>query len=122
MWDFNIYTDRVLAARHPHIVVISKHQKLVLIDNVTVPSDCNVTMKETEKIEKYKDLLIEFSSLWKMKCEVIPIVIGGLGCVTAMLDAHLQKFGITQFCTLELLQCTAVLGSIYILRRYLALI
>ena len=50
-----------------------------------------------------------------MKCKVIPIVIGGLGCVTAMLDVHLQKFGITQLCTLDLLQYTVVLGSSYIL-------
>ena len=61
----------------------------MLIVNVAVRSDCNVTMKENRKTEKYKDLLIELSSLWKMKCEVIPIVIGGLGYVTAMLDVQL---------------------------------
>ena len=113
-----MYTDCVLAIQLPDVVVIDKHRKVVLIVDVAVPSDCNVTMKETEKIEKYKDLLIEISSLWKMKGEVIPIVVGGLGCVTAMLDVYLQKLGITQFCTLELLQCTAVLESSYIFCRY----
>ena len=83
---------------------------------VAVPSDCNVTIKETEK---YKDLLVELSSLWKMKCEVIPIIAGGLGCVSTRLDLYLQKLVISQFCTLELLQQTAVLGSSYILHRYL---
>ena len=86
---------------------------------MAVPSDYNVTSKETEKIEKYKDLSIEISSLWKMKCEVIPIVVGGLGCVTAKLEIYLQKLVISQFCNLELLQRTAILGSSYILRRYL---
>lgn len=104
LWDFNIYIDCVLAARRPDIVVIAKHQQVVQIVDVAVPSDCNVVMKETEKIEKYKDLSIELSSLWKMKCEVIPIVIGGLGCVTAMLEVYLQKLNIYLFCTLELLQ------------------
>ena len=36
----------------------------------------NVTEKETEKIEKYRDASIEPSSLWKMKCEVIPMING----------------------------------------------
>ena len=54
-----------------------------------------------------------------MKCEIIPIVVGGLGCVTARLEMYLQKLVINQFCTLELLQRTAVLGSSYILRKYL---
>ena len=119
LWDFNIYTDHVLAARRPDIIVIDNLHNVVQIVDVAVPSDCNVTMKEIEKIEKYKDLSVELSSLWKMKCEVVPIIVGGLGCVTARLGMYIQKLVIDQFCTLELLQRTAVLGSSYILRRYL---
>ena len=119
LWDFNIYTDHVLAARRPDIVVIDHLHNVVQIVDVAVPSDCNVTMKEIDKIEKYKDLSVELSSLWKMKCEVVPIIVGGLGCVTARLEMYIQKLVIDQFCTLELLQRTAVLGSSYILRRYL---
>ena len=52
-------------------------EKLVLVVDVAVCSDWNVALKEAEKIKEYKDLAIELSSLWKMKCEVIPIVIGG---------------------------------------------
>ena len=84
-----------------------------------MPSDCHVAQKEKEKIEKYRDLSIEFSSLWRMKCEVMPLVVGGLGCVTTMLEVYLQKLAIIQFCGLELLQRTAVLGSSFILCRYL---
>ena len=54
-----------------------------------------------------------------MKCEVIPLVIRGLGCVSVMLEIYLEKLSINQFCTLELLQRTAVLGSSYILHRCL---
>ena len=46
-------------------------------------------MKEIEKIEKYKDLSVKLSSLWKMKCEVVPIIVGGLGCVTARLEMYM---------------------------------
>ena len=119
LWDFNIYIDHVLAAWHPDIVMIDKHQKAVQIVDIAVPSYCNVTIKKSEKIEKYKDLSVEFSSLWKMKCEVIPIVVGGLGCVSARLEVYLQKLVISWFCTLELLQQTVILGSSYILHRYL---
>ena len=56
----HIYIDHILAAQCPDIVVIDEHQKVVLIVDVTVLSDRNVTMKETEK---YKDLSIELSSL-----------------------------------------------------------
>ena len=88
LWDFNIYTDHVLAAQCPDIVVIDKHQKVVQTVDIAVPSDCNVTTKESEKIKKYKDLSVELSSLWKMKCEIIPIVVGGLGCVSARLEVY----------------------------------
>ena len=54
-----------------------------------------------------------------MKCEVVPIIVGGLECVTARLEMYIQKLVIDRFCTLELLQRTAVLESSYILRRYL---
>ena len=113
LWDFNIYTDHILTAQYPDIVTIDKHQKAVQDVDIAVPSDCNVTMKESKKIEKYKHLSVELSSLWKMKCEVISIVVGGLGCVPARMEVYLQKLVIRQFCTLELLQQTAVLGSIY---------
>ena len=58
-----------------------------------------------------KDLSIELTYPWKMKCEVIPLVIGNLGCITSTL---LQRLTINKFCTLELLQRTAILGSSYI--------
>ena len=41
-----------------------------------VPMDSNVAAKEIEKIGKYayKNLSLELTSLWKMKCTVIPLV------------------------------------------------
>jgi len=44
--DFNIYTDHLLTARCPVIVVIDKLQKTVQTVDVSVPSDCNVAQKE----------------------------------------------------------------------------
>jgi len=119
LWYFNIYTDRVLSAWQPNIVLVDKHNNTVETIDISVPADSNVSSKETEKIEKYRDLAIELTSLWKMTCNVVPIVVGCLGCVTQMLEANLRKLYIYDFCKVEVLQRTAVLGSGYILRRHL---
>jgi len=57
-----------------------------------VPSDRNVAMKEKEKIKKCKDLCVELSSLCKVLCEVISLVIGGLGSVSNMLQGYSISF------------------------------
>ena len=45
-------------------------------------------------MDKYKHLplnLYTLYQLWKMKCEVIPIVVGCLGCGTHVLKSNLKK-------------------------------
>ena len=59
LWDFNIYTDKVIYARRPDITVIDKLNNLVTFIDVAVPADRRVTDKENKKIEKYQDLRIE---------------------------------------------------------------
>ena len=61
-------------------------------------------MKEKEKIDKYKDLCVELLSLWRVHCEVIPLVTGGLGCITNKLQGYSQRLEISPLCTVELLQ------------------
>ena len=46
---------------------------------MAIPSERNTSVKVTEKLSKYKDLEIEISRMWKMKTEVIPVVVGALG-------------------------------------------
>jgi hypothetical protein len=41
--------------------------------------DRNVTQKEVEKKLKYKSLCIEIQQMWKMKCKIIPVIIGAIG-------------------------------------------
>ena len=103
LWDFNIFTDHHLTAWRPDITVIDKQAKTAQIIDVAVPADNNVSMKEKEKIDKCKDLCVELLSLWRVHCEVIPLVIGGLGCITNMLQSYLQRLKISPFCTVELL-------------------
>jgi len=51
----------------------------------------NVSSKDTEKTDKYRDLAIELTSLWNMMCDVVPIVVEYLGCETQMLETNLRK-------------------------------
>ena len=92
LWGFNVYTDHVLSVQCLDIVVVNKEIASVQIIDVAVPADCNVTSRRL-KSGKYRNLSIELS-LWKMKCEITPIVVGCLGCVTHVLKSNLKKLSV----------------------------
>ena len=56
LWDFNIQCDHIIEARRPVIMFVGKEDRVRKIIDVTVPADCRVYSKESEKIEKYQDL------------------------------------------------------------------
>ena len=56
----------------------------MLID-AAIPGDRNVIKKETEKILKYKDLIIEIQRVWNVKAKVIPIITGATGTLSESL-------------------------------------
>ena len=47
--------------------------------NVTVPADKKISLKEFQKLSKYKDLEIEVTKILKLKIKTIAIVTGALG-------------------------------------------
>jgi hypothetical protein len=53
----------------------------MLID-IAIPGDRNVIKKETEKILKYKDLIIEIQRMWNVKAKVIPVILGATGTIS----------------------------------------
>ena len=57
---------------------------------MALPDDTNVNTKATEKLSKYKDLEIEDSRMWKVRTEIVPVVIGALGTAEKGLDQNLQ--------------------------------
>ena len=51
--------------------------------------------KEIEKIEKYENLKKELNSLWSLKkIEVVPVVVGALGCISNSFSAWMDTLGI----------------------------
>jgi hypothetical protein len=45
----------------------------------------NNNNKESEKILKYKDLIIEIQRMWKVKAKVTPVKIWGTGTISKLL-------------------------------------
>ena len=61
------------------------------VNNVVIPGDRNVFKKETEKIIKYKDLIIEIQLMWNVKAKVLPVISGATGAISDSLRPYLSN-------------------------------
>ena len=77
---------------------------------MTVPSDRNIAVKETEKKCKYKDL--------ELGIVVIPVVVGALGTVKKGMVENIKK--VSERATMTEIQKFCMLGSARILRKVLS--
>ena len=69
-------------------------------------------------MRKYNDLKKEIRRLWKLRnVEIIPVLIGALGSVSAEFDRWIGKLGIT--CNVEVMRKSVLLGTARILRNVL---
>ena len=113
------HTDREIKANRPDIVIKNKIENSCLLIDMSIPSDLNTSIKVSEKLSKYKDLEIEINRMWKMKTEVIPVVIGALGLVKKGLEKFTNK--IPGNIQINEIQKIALLGTAHILRRVLSI-
>ena len=90
---------------------------LVMIIDVSVSNDINVTKVTAEKISKYKDLAIKLKRSWNAKkIKIIPIIIGALGTV---IDSYSRNvLDISKNLDMTVIQKIAVLGSCHILQHF----
>ena len=118
LWDITIQCDNLIEARRPNLIVIDKKEQKGIIIDIAVPADVRVEEKQKEKVEKFQDLKREFRRLWKLRyVEILPVVIGDLGSVSAEFDRWMGKLGIT--CNVGVMQKTALLGTARIPRKVL---
>jgi hypothetical protein len=47
-------------------------------------------MKETGKLNKYKDLDIDVSRMWTVRGKTVPVIVGALGTIKKGLDHKIQ--------------------------------
>ena len=117
--DMPVNTDKEIKANRPDIIIKDKREKTCIMIDMSIPSERNVSIKEAEKLSKYKDLEIEVTKMWEMKTSTVPIVIGALGLVKEGLEKYASQ--IPGYIRIEELQKIALLGSAHILRRTLSI-
>ena len=115
LWDFSIQTDKVIEHRQPDVACIYKIAKSCLIIDIAIPGYQNIIVKEQEKIEKYQDLRIKLGKLWKLKTEVVHVMVSALGTTSHNLKFYLRNIGIS--IVASCLQKAAILGTASILTR-----
>jgi hypothetical protein len=60
----------------PVITMHDEKERTCLLIDISITDDSKVNTKETEKLSKYKDLEIEASRMWKVRTEIVPVIIG----------------------------------------------
>ena len=101
--------DHLISARWPDLIIINKKERTCRIVEFAVPADHRVKFKESEKKDKYFDLVRELDKLWNIKVAVIPIVICSLSTVTKRLVQGLEDLEIRG--RVETIQNTALVRS-----------
>ena len=116
LWDINIQSGNLIDARRPDLIVINKKEQKGIIIDIAVPTDVRVKEKEKEKMEKYQDLKKEIKRLWKLgNVEIVPVVVGALGSVSAEFERWMGKLGIT--CNVGVMQKSVLFRTTRILRK-----
>ena len=118
IWDINIQCDNVIEARRHDLILVDKKAKSCVIIDVAVPGDCRIREKEIEKIETYQNLKRELKRLWSLKkVEVVPVVVGALGCISKGFSGWMGTLGIKL--NVGMVQKSVLLGTTRILRKVL---
>ena len=117
---FSIQTDKIIEHRRPDFVCINKIAKIYLIIDISISGDQNIIDKEQEMIDKYQDLRRELEKLWKLKTEVVPVVVGAPGTICRKFKFYQKKIDIS--IVTSCFQKTAILGTTFILRRVLGIL
>ena len=118
LWDINIQSGNLIDARRPDLIVINKKEQKGIIIDIAVPTDVRVKEKEKEKVEKYQNLKKEIKRLWKLgNVEIVPVVVGALGSVSAEFERWMGKLGIT--CNVGVMQKSVLFRTTRILRKLL---
>ena len=116
IWNINIQCDNVMKARRPNLTLVEKKTKSCVIIDVALTGDFRTREKEIEKIEKYENLKKKLKRLRELKkVEVVPLVIGGLGCISKGFSGWMDILGIKL--NVGMVQKLVLLGTARILRK-----
>jgi hypothetical protein len=87
--------NRTISNNKPDIIMCYNETITCMLLDVAVSEDRNVIKKETEKILKYKELIIEIHCMWNVKEKVIPVITGGnwdhCRLIQTVPEQHMEK-------------------------------
>ena len=115
LWDFGLYTDVHVSSNRPDIVLFLKKEERIIFFEVACPADINVLTKEQEKLNKYQTLVREISECYGQPVDLVPVVTGHSGVVSANQQTHLKRIPDYNETLFNNLQKAAILGTINIL-------
>jgi len=101
----------------PDIIIRDNEKGTCMLVDIAISGDRNVIKKETEKILKYEDLIMEIQRMWNVKTIVIPVIVGVTGTVSKSFRKYVSY--IPGKHEVKELQKTAILGNAHILRKVL---
>ena len=90
LWNQAVHTDREVKTNRQDKIIKNEKEKTCTLIDVAIHADRNVVQREAEKNVKYKSLCIEIQQMLKLKCTMIPVIIGGNGIVTRSLRKNLE--------------------------------
>ena len=117
LWDLSVHTDRKIDANRLDIIIKNHEERTCIMMRVVVPSDQNISLKEFQKLSKYKDLEIEVTKIWKLKIKIIPEVIEALGMIKKGTQNFIDQ--IPGKPSLQELQKIVLTSTAHILRKVL---
>jgi len=82
----------MISARRPDIIIDKAVSNVIMVD-VSIPADKNISTMEEEKLSKYQDLRVELERIWKKKTKMVPVVIGALGSISKRLGSFYGDIG-----------------------------
>ena len=112
----SLESDHHHLSNRPDIVVFDYSKQLIQFIEVSCPADINVPSKEREKLHKYCPLVLGFHLMYKMPVQIVPVVLGSTGVISADCITHLHKLPGFSDRLFNMLQKTALIGSVHTLR------
>ncbi|XP_044766273.1 uncharacterized protein LOC123322393 [Coccinella septempunctata] len=91
-WDTFITTDRSVKHNRPDILLHDKKGKTVVIIDVAIPADDNLSKAFIEKLTKYHDLAFELKTIHSLQSTaILPLVMSTNGLVEKHLVENTQR-------------------------------
>ena len=117
LWDFEIKMDHPLLTRRPNLVLINKKKETCHLVDFVILVEYSIKIKESEKIDKYLDLIRVLKMLRSPKVTVIPILAEMFVMGPKWLEKRLRELEIRG--RIKTVQITVLLKSVQILWRNL---